>query len=195
MGLMAEPLAAARAGTDVSVDFASWMLSEQRRVYSLCRRLLQDPDDADCATQDVFLKAYQALQKEDAKALDDPARWLTRIAVNTCLDRLRSQKWQLWRRRPSPEDEAIILAKTASRRPEAEERYYAGEITARLDTALLKLSGRQRAVFALRHFEDRSLDEIAQILGLDVGTVKAHMFRAVAKLREELRDLYKDARK
>lgn len=187
---MVEPLAAVRAGTDVSGDFASWMLSEQRRVYSLCRRLLQDPDEADCATQDVFLKAYQALKRENAKALDDPARWLTRIAVNTCLDRLRSQKWQLWRRRPSPEDEAIILAKTASRRPEAEERYYATEITARIDAALTRLSGRQRAVFALRHFEDRSLEEIGQILGLDVGTVKAHMFRAVAKLREELRDLY-----
>ena len=190
MRLMAEPLVAVRAEIDVSGDFASWMLSEQRRVYSLCRRLLQDPDDADCATQDVFLKAYQALQREDAKALDDPARWLTRIAVNTCLDRLRSQKWQLWRRRPSPEDEAIILAKTASRRPEAEERYYATEIMARIDAALTRLSGRQRVVFALRHYEDKSLEEIGQILGLDIGTVKAHMFRAVAKLRVELRDLY-----
>jgi RNA polymerase sigma-70 factor (ECF subfamily) len=194
MRLMAEPLAAVRAEIDVSGDFASWMLSEQRRVYSLCRRLLQDPDEADCATQDVFLKAYQALQREDAKALNDPARWLTRIAVNTCLDRLRSQKWQLWRRRPSPEDEAIILAKTASRRPEAEERYYATEITARIDKALTRLSGRQRAVFALRHYEDRSLEEIGQILGLDVGTVKAHMFRAVAKLREDLRDLYRSGK-
>jgi RNA polymerase sigma-70 factor (ECF subfamily) len=191
---MAEPLAAVRAEIDVSGDFASWMLSEQRRVYSLCRRLLQDPDEADCATQDVFLKAYQALQREDAKALNDPARWLTRIAVNTCLDRLRSQKWQLWRRRPSPEDEAIILSKTASRRPEAEERYYATEITARIDAALTRLSGRQRAVFALRHFEDRSLEEIGKILELDIGTVKAHMFRAVAKLREELRDLYGSGR-
>ena len=190
MRLMAEPLVAVRAEIDVSGDFASWMLSEQRRVYSLCRRLLQDPDDADCATQDVFLKAYQALQREDAKALDDPARWLTHIAVNTCLDRLRSQKWQLWRRRPSPEDEAIILAKTASRRPEAEERYYATEIMARIDAALTRLSGRQRVVFALRHYEDKSLEEIGQILGLDIGTVKAHMFRAVAKLRVELRDLY-----
>ena len=192
---MAEPLAAINSGTDVAGDFASWMLSEQRRVYSLCRRLLQDSDEADCATQDVFLKAYQALQKEDAIALDDPARWLTRIAVNTCLDRLRSQKWQLWRKRPSPDDEALILAKTASRRPEAEERYYGTEITARIDAALLKLSGRQRAVFALRHYEDRSLEEIGQILGLDVGTVKAHMFRAVGKLREDLRDLYKNGRK
>jgi RNA polymerase sigma-70 factor, ECF subfamily len=191
MRLMVEPLVAARAGIDVSGDFASWMLSEQRRVYSLCRRMLQNADDADCATQDVFLKAYQALQKEDAKALDDPARWLTRITVNTCLDRLRSKKWQFWKRRPSAEDEAIILAKTSSGNPDAEDKYYASEISERIETALQRLTDRQRAVFVLRHFEDRSLEEIGQVLGLDTGTVKSHMFRAVSKLREELRDLYR----
>ena len=90
------------------------MTSEQRRVYSLCQRFLQDRDEADSATQDVFLKAYQALKRDDAKELDDPARWVTRIAVNTCLDRLRSRKWQFWRRRPSPEDEQTILAMAAS---------------------------------------------------------------------------------
>ena len=190
MRLMVEPLVAARAGIDVSGDFASWMLSEQRRVYSLCRRMLQNPDDADCATQDVFLKAYQALQREEAKALEDPARWLTRVTVNTCLDRLRSKKWQFWKRRPAPEDEAFILARTSSSSPEAEDQYYAVQISERIDAALLRLTDRQRAVFVLRHFEDRSLEEIGQILGLDTGTVKSHMFRAVSKLREDLRDLY-----
>ena len=80
------------------------MASEQRRVFGLCLRLLRDPDEADSATQDVFLKAYtpQALRKEDAKVLDDPARWVTRIAVNTCLDRLRSQRWRFWRQASVP---------------------------------------------------------------------------------------------
>src|SRR5450755_1342354 len=90
-------------------DFGAWMTLEQRRVYALCQRLLRDRDEADSATQDVFLKAYQALRKPDAPEIDDPARWLTRIAVNACMDRLRSRKWQLWRRRPSPEDEQAIL--------------------------------------------------------------------------------------
>ena len=138
----------------------------------------------------MFLKAYQALRKEDAQTLDDPARWLTRIAVNTCLDRLRSQKWQLWRRRPSSEDESLILRMTRSPRPEADARYFGVEIMARLERAMRRLSARQRAVFTLRHYEDLSLEEISKILHLDVGTVKAHMFRAVTKLREELRDLY-----
>src|SRR5437016_739650 len=190
MGLMAQPLLAEAAERGILRDFDAWMASEQRRVYALCQRLLQDRDEADSATQDVFLKAYQALKREDAKELDDPARWVTRIAVNTCLDRLRSRKWQFWRRRPSAEDERAILAMAASMAPGSEDRYFAGQIMARLNTALDRLSARQRAVFSLRHFEDMSLEEIGNLLGLDVGTVKAHMFRAVSKLREELRDLY-----
>src|SRR5580700_6065193 len=196
MGLMAEPLWPRSVlnpeCTEPALvrDFGPWMIGGQRRIYSLCQRFLQDRDEADSATQDVFLKAFQALIKEDAKELDDPARWLTRIAVNTCLDRLRSRKWQFWRRRPSSEDEQAILGMAASTAPNAERRYFSTEVGARLDAALAKLSPRQRAVFTLRHFEDMSLEEIGVTLGLDVGTVKAHMFRAVGKLRVELRDLY-----
>lgn len=193
MGLMAEPLWAERATASAensTRDFGRWMTSEQRRIYSLCQRFLQDRDEADSATQDVFLKAYQALLRGAGAELDDPARWLTRIAVNTCLDRLRSRKWQFWRRRPSPEDERTILMMAASTNPEAEDHYFATQIGERLAMALQRLSPRQRAVFTLRHFEDLSLEEIGDMLGLDVGTVKAHMFRALAKLREDLRDLY-----
>jgi RNA polymerase sigma-70 factor (ECF subfamily) len=181
---------AEKSEPSVLTDFGAWMTSEQRRIYSLCQRFLQDRDEADSATQDVFLKAFVALNRDQAKDLDDPARWLTRIAVNTCLDRLRSRKWQFWRRRPAPEDERAMLNMAPSTAPEGEDRCFASEIGVRLNQALEKLSPRQRAVFALRHFEDMSLEEIGNILDLDVGTVKAHMFRAVGKLRIELRDLY-----
>jgi RNA polymerase sigma-70 factor (ECF subfamily) len=191
-GIIAAPSVVSTAAWDNGVlqDFGAWMTSEQRRVYALCQRLLQDRDEADSATQDVFLKAYQALSKQNAPEIDDPARWLTRIAVNACMDRLRSRKWQLWRRRPSPEDEQAILLRTRSTSPEAEQKYFADQVSRRLRVSLGRLSGRQRAVFTLRHFEGMSLEEIGSHLDLDVGTVKVHMFRAVAKLREELRDLY-----
>jgi RNA polymerase sigma-70 factor (ECF subfamily) len=190
MGLVAAPSLAEQTEPGLLPYFDAWMASEQRRVYALCQRLLQDRDEADSATQDVFLKAYQALKRDSAKELEDPARWLTRIAVNTCLDRLRSHKWQFWRRRPSAEDERAILGMAAATAPDAEDRYFAGQIAARLNAALDRLSPRQRVVFTLRHFEDMSLEEIGKFLGLDVGTVKAHMFRAVSKLRDDLRDLY-----
>ena len=169
--------------------FPSWMASEQRRVFLLCLRMLNDADEADSAVQDAFFKAYQSLEKQGCE-VDDPARWLTRIAVNTCLDRLRSKRWLFWRKRPGAEDEAAILALASAPEPDAEDRMFALELGKRLASGLACLSGRQRAVFTLRHYEDRSLEEIARILGLDVGTVKAHLSRALTKLRRELKDLY-----
>ena len=189
MGVMAEPLAASSAVAAPVRDFSAWVTSEQKRVFLLCQRMLQDREEADSATQDVFLKAYRAWQAQGA-FVEEPAKWVTRIAVNTCLDRLRSKSWKIWRRRPAHEDETIILANTKEVAPSAESRAFAGEIAARIQTALGELSERQRAVFVLRHYEDRKLEEIAEILGLDVGTVKAHMARAVAKLRHLLHDLY-----
>ncbi len=173
-------------------EFSSWMAAEQRRIFLLCRRMLQDPDEANSATQDVFLKAYKALSKvkENSTELDDPGKWVTRIAINTCLDRLRSKAWKIWQRRPAAEDEELILQMTAEGRPDAETQVFAKEIQQRLEAALLKLSARQRAVFSLRHYESLPLEEIASVLKLDTGTVKAHLFRALAKLREELKDLY-----
>jgi RNA polymerase sigma-70 factor (ECF subfamily) len=190
MGLMAE-----RLGAEVTVEastreFGSWMASEQKRIFLLCRRLLQDAEDADAATQDTFLKAWQALNRADSKALDEPGKWLTRIAVNTCLDRLRSRRWQFWRKRPSSEDEATILSMAPATGPNAEQQMFATQIGRQLAGALDRLSPRQRAVFTLRHYEDQSLAQIAELLSLDVGTVKIHLFRAIAKLREELHDLY-----
>ena len=171
-------------------EFGTWMASEQRRIYLLCRRLLQDADEANTATQDVFLKAFKALKKGRDAELDNPERWITRIAINTCLDRLRSSAWKIWRKRPAPADEEIILQMTAGSDAGAEALLFAKQIQQRLDQALAKLSHRQRTVFALRHFEGMPLDEIAAVLQLDVGTVKAHLFRALEKMRIELRDLH-----
>ena len=179
----------ARVGADVR-EFGSWMASEQRRIFLLCRRMLNDADEADSATQDVFLKAYKALSKEDSKELDNPAKWVTRIAVNTCLDRLRSNTWKIWRRRPSADDEQVILEMTPGADPDAERQLFAKQIQQRLEMAMMKLSHRQRVVFSLRHYDAMPLEEIADVLQLDTGTVKAHLFRAIAKMREELKDLY-----
>jgi RNA polymerase sigma-70 factor (ECF subfamily) len=186
---VAELAKGSEAGVD-SADFAVWMAEEQRRIYLLCLRMLRSSDDADSATQDVFIKAYRALERREKDAIVSRAKWLTRVAVNTCLDRLRSKRWLFWQKRASREDEQAILRLTPASGPNQEDALIAHEITRRLSVALAKLSVRQRSVFVLRHDEDRSLEEIGEILGLDVGTVKAHMARAVRKLREELRDLY-----
>src|SRR5437764_2677596 len=97
MALMAERLETAGKTRVSTREFGAWMASEQRRIFLLCLRMLQDREDADAATQDSFLKAFQALEKAGNKEMNDLGKWVTRIAVNTCLDRLRSRKWQVWR--------------------------------------------------------------------------------------------------
>jgi RNA polymerase sigma-70 factor (ECF subfamily) len=188
---MAEPLGALAANPEASLyaTFNVWMQSEQRRIFSLCYHMLQDRDEADSATQDVFLKAHRALQR-GAEEPNEPARWITRIAVNTCLDRLRSNRWRFWRRRTPAADAREILDGAVCPDPRADDHYFAAQIRRRLAAALSRLSERQRLVFTLRHYQNLSVEEIAVALDLDNGTVKAHMHRAVIKLRVELRDLY-----
>ena len=192
MTLAVAELAAVEAESDVdAAAFSSWMAAEQRRIFLLCVRLLRDRDEADSATQDTFLKAYRAFARRPAGDVgDEAAKWLTRIAVNTCLDRLRSNRWRFWRRRPRGDDEETILMLAPAAGPRPDDLVFAREIARRVTAALERLSPRQRSVFVLRHDEDRSLEEIAELVGIDLGTVKAHLARALKKLREELRDLY-----
>ena len=172
------------------INFDTLVAAEQKRIFVLCLRLLRDHDEADSATQDVFVEVHRALIKVGGPAILEPAKWLTRVALNTCYDRLRSRRWRFWQRHSSsPEGDALLRILPATG-PNQEDMAAAGNIRRRLEKALERLSGRQRAVFLLRHEEDRSIEEIAGILGLDTGTVKAHMARALKKVREELRDLY-----
>ena len=187
---MVDPIAGERARLSDLHEFGPWMQSEQRRVYLLCLRLLRDEDEAGSATQDAFFKAYRAIGKTEFEAVDDATRWITRIAVNTCLDRLRSKRWQFWRNRPPKDTEETILKLAPSSDPDALDWIRGREIERRLAVAVEKLSLRQRAVFTLRHYDDNTLEEIARTLDLDVGSVKSHLSRALVKMRCELKDLY-----
>ena len=190
MEVMVDPIAGERARLSDLHEFGPWMQSEQRRVYLLCLRLLRDEDEASSATQDAFFKAYRAIGKTEFEAVDDATRWITRIAVNTCLDRLRSKRWQFWRKRPPKDTEETILKLAPSSDPDALDWIRGREIKRRLEVAVEKLSLRQRAVFTLRHYDDNTLEEIARTLDLDVGSVKSHLSRALVKMRCELKDLY-----
>jgi RNA polymerase sigma-70 factor (ECF subfamily) len=172
------------------VDFGNWMLAEQKRIYLLCLRMLRNGDEANSATQDVFVEAHRALERADRKPIDEPAKWLTRVALNTCINRLRSKRWMFWHRQVAGNNEEAVLRFRPATGLNQEDALIARDISRRISQSLHKLSVRQRMVFLLHYDEDYSLEEIAEALNLDTGTVKAHMARAIKKLREELRGLY-----
>ena len=161
------------------------MARHYQRLYRIALSYLRNPDDALDAVQETFVKAYQNAARWDGSSEAVP--WLTRIAVNHSIDRYRRAR----RRRATfePMGESDHDETKATGAPSPEQRVAGQEIGRRIAGALGRLPERQRAVFVLRHYEEMSLEEIAQSLGMSLGTVKSSLHRAVHRLRERLQGL------
>jgi RNA polymerase sigma-70 factor (ECF subfamily) len=134
------------------------------------------PDDAADATQDALLRAWRELPR-----LRDPDRfaaWLRRILVNGCRDRLRAARRGVREIRVVPiADDVELVAPDHHRRVEAQ---------ATLGPAIARLDADHRAVVALHYAADLSIREVAESLGIPVGTAKSRLAGALTALRAEL---------
>ncbi|HKE17621.1 MAG TPA: RNA polymerase sigma factor [Kofleriaceae bacterium] len=157
------------------------------RIYRLALRVLGDPDEADDVVQETYIRAWGSLEE-----LRDPAAvmgWLSRVARNAARDRLR---W--WKRRPRESfDEAALplarLVQQADSAPLADEQLAAAETGAAVARAVAALPDKHRVVLLLREADGMSYDEIAEALGVAVGTVESRLHRARAALARRLKRL------
>jgi len=157
----------------------------QGRIYAAAYRIVGNREDALDVTQDALVKVYQKL--DTWAPTGTFSSWVMRLATNQAIDRVRQMK-----RRPQEAlDERIDYTGDGAMpaAPPTDAGARASEIEGRVRKALEKLSTMQRMVFELRHFEGLALADIARELGCSIGSVKVHLFRALKKLREELRDL------
>lgn len=167
--------------------FGELVRLHQRRVYTVCRQYL-GPDEADAATQDAFVKAYSRLRSFDGRSAF--STWITRIAVNTCLDRLRRLKREGARvAAGEDEDTTDPLEHLPDGAADPEALLMQRQALERLGQCEGRLPAQQREVFRLRFYAELALDEIAGALGVSVGTVKTQLHRAVQRVRQELGDV------
>jgi RNA polymerase sigma factor (sigma-70 family) len=160
------------------------MERHHQRLYRIALGYVRNADDALDVLQETFVKAFQNAHRWDGGA--EVGRWLTRIAVNQSIDRYRRER----RRRATYEpmkDEDRSAPDTSE--PSPERRLVGSEAARRIDAALKGLPARQRAVFVLRHYEEMSLEDIANTLGMRLGTVKSSLHRAIQGLRQRLEGL------
>jgi len=160
---------------------APLMERHHHRLYRIALGYLRRPDDALDVVQETFVKAFVHARRWDGGA--DVAPWLTRIAVNQAIDSYRRSKRRQAAEEPLEEGSPHVPAGSD---PSPERRAMGLEIGERVGAAVRALPERQRAVFVLRHYQDLSLEEIAQTLDMSLGTVKSALHRAVARLRERL---------
>ncbi|TVS02305.1 MAG: sigma-70 family RNA polymerase sigma factor [Phycisphaerales bacterium] len=178
-----------------SGDQRAWnelLESYQDRLYTLCLRMVSDPDLAADLTQDTMVRVIRGLDSFNAESR--LSTWIYRIAMNICLSRLRAEKL---RRHPSL-DEADSRGQARSskilenREPRASLRIQQSERRRLLGDALDRLDPDHRAILVLRDVRGLEYDAIALVLGVAMGTVKSRLFRARVALRRAIQELSGD---
>lgn len=146
----------------------------ERAVYHLAYRTLREVEEAKDAAQEAWLKAYRGLRsfRPGAKF----ATWIFTICYRVCCDKLAKRK------RFTGEEPSDVPDPAAG----PERLYEAEEDAARLRAAIAALPEKYRVVITLYHLQGQQYEEIAAVLGLPLGTVKTHLFRAKDLLRAAL---------
>jgi len=156
----------------------------QRKIYRVAYAIVRDDIEADTITQDTFIQAYTHLARFQGRS--ELETWLTRITINRSRDWLRRRKFVSLFSHDDESDNREYVIEPVDDRPDAERQFMAHQLRAAITRAERTLSSQQKIIFRLRHYENHSLEEIAELLGLRSGTVRAHLFRAIHKVRKEL---------
>lgn len=165
----------------------------QTRMFGLCLRIMRHRESAADACQDAMVKIIQGLPTFDERSKF--TTWLTRVVLNVCLSKLRSEKVRRTTSLDAPVgavDRDLEGGSTLShtigqhREPTAGVRVQEKEGREALDAALGALDPEHRSILLLRDQRGLDYDEIGEVLGIAVGTVKSRLFRARAALRTEL---------
>jgi RNA polymerase sigma-70 factor (ECF subfamily) len=152
--------------------FDQLVVRYQRDIYRLCYRYVNNHEDANDLTQEVFLRAWRAIGRFRGRSAI--STWLYRIGVNACLN------FRAARRPPAQE----LPETLADPRIGAAQRVEHAQQARRVREAVARLPEKQRATLILKIYHELTHQEVAQVLGSTVGTVKANLFHALGNLRK-----------
>jgi RNA polymerase sigma-70 factor, ECF subfamily len=166
-------------------EFDDIVRQHQSRIYRVLWCELRDDEAAATLTQDCFLKAYRARAEFRGEASVNT--WLVRIAVNLARDYQRNRRQSFWRRLlgGNAKEAELATEMAVDTTPRADRALLAREHLQQTLEAVKTLSAQQQTVFHLRFLEELSLHEIAAAMGVEIGTVKSHLSRAVNALRQQ----------
>ncbi len=175
----------AMAEENAAEEFSAVVAKHRPQIFRFLLASTRDVDLAETLTQDCFLKAHR--NWSSFRGESSAMTWLMRIAINLQKDHWRNRRMQFWRHTRANAvglDEASEWLPSGER--SVEQQLMARERVEQVGKAVAGLSERQRTVFLLRYVEEAELSEIARATGLSEGTVKAHLSRAVTRVRAEL---------
>jgi RNA polymerase sigma-70 factor (ECF subfamily) len=169
-------IAAAKSGR--RAPFGELCERHIKQVSCVTRRIIRNREDAEDAAQECFLNAFVHLKDFDGRS--QFATWLTRIAINSALMKLRKNRGarEVPMDEPNPSFESVAQREFRDDAPDPEESCSLRERRWIVKSAISALRSRARNVVELFHIQEHSIRETAQILGISTGAAKARMFHA-----------------
>ena len=156
-------------------------------IYSFIFRMVHDREQVEDLTQEAFIKAFSSLKNFNEEFAF--STWLYKIATNNCIDYIRKRKLQMYSiDKPVESRDSEYVFELPDDSYEADRDVIADQRAVLLHDAIDKLPEKYRRVILLRHTDEKSYEEIARMLRLPIGTVKAHIFRARELLYRQLRN-------
>ncbi|HLI06956.1 MAG TPA: sigma-70 family RNA polymerase sigma factor [Ktedonobacteraceae bacterium] len=168
--------------------YALLVQSHQRRVFNMVLHMLQDHDDASEITQEAFIAAWQGLPAFRGEARF--ATWLYRIAYNCALKQLERRKRE---RSLQAAMAAEQMLEGLNKQKGTEDMLELRALQVVVREQIEKLPNKYRMVLILRHIQEKTYEEMADILSIPVGTIKTHLFRARHLLKERLDNAFSNA--
>jgi len=175
-----------RISSGDSTAFQEFVERYKKKIYYIAYDITGDHNDAEDVSQEVFIKVFRSLKtfRRNAKI----SSWLYQISVNASIDLLRKKSSRPEKSIGDLERADIQenLPGTGTRAQNPEKSAEDFLIQKHISQALQKVSPKERSVFVMRHYNELKIREIAEILNVSQGTVKALFYRATRKLRKEL---------
>lgn len=174
----------ALAGDDTA--YTRLMKKYHDAIFSFVFRMVHDREQVEDLTQEAFIKAFASLKNFNEEFAF--STWLYKIATNNSIDFIRKRKLQMYSiDKPIESKDSDYTFELPDESYEADKELISDQRTVLLKKAIDQLPEKYRRVIMLRHSDERSYEEIAEMLKLPIGTVKAHIFRARELLYKQLR--------
>jgi len=175
--------------------FEALIADYQKRIFSIAYRMIPNPDDAADLTQEVIVKIFKNLDKFQGSSKF--STWVYRIATNTCLDELKkTRRYTTYSLDKEIEtEEGSLMGELPDNSPTPEQAAERKAVQTAVRIAIGRLGEEHKKVIVLRDLQGLSYEEIAEIIGCSVGTVKSRISRARENLKKILsqdRELFSD---
>jgi len=166
--------------------FAELMERHRGPLYNLLYNMVHNREETEDLLQEAFMKAFAALDTFNRQYAF--STWLYKIAINTTIDHLRKKKLQTYSLdKPIQSSNGELKREYADQQAATDRNLLSSEKSALIAAAIAELPNHYRQAIILRHTEEKSYEEIAEITGVPLGTVKARIFRAREMLKRKLK--------